>query len=61
MLKIKYFFEKNRMIIMIGLVILICSVAIAFGVHAQITSKTKMGRFVCLSVKRTFLVGRWKT
>lgn len=39
MLKIKYFFTKNKMLIMIISIILICSIAIAFGVYAQITNK----------------------
>lgn len=39
MLKLKYFFEKNRILIMIISIVLVCSVAIAFGVYAQITNK----------------------
>lgn len=37
--KIKYFFVKNKLLIMIVLIILVCSIAIAFGVYAQITNK----------------------
>lgn len=37
--KLKYFLVKNKMIIMIVSIILICSIAIAFGVYAQITNK----------------------
>ncbi|MDO5556062.1 MAG: hypothetical protein Q4G09_05435 [Clostridia bacterium] len=40
MLKIKYFFKQNRMIILIACIILICSIAIAFGVYAQVTNKS---------------------
>lgn len=39
MLKIKYFIEKNKMLIMLISIILICSIAIAVGVYAQITNK----------------------
>lgn len=37
--RIKYFFIKNKRIIMIAGILLICSIAIAFGVYAQITNK----------------------
>ena len=37
--RIKYFFIKNKRIIMIIGILLICSIAIAFGVYAQITNK----------------------
>ena len=40
MLKLKYFFEKNKVLIMIVSIILICSIAIAFGVYAQITNRS---------------------
>lgn len=40
MLELKYFFQKNKMIIMTVSILLICSIAIAFGVYAQITGKT---------------------
>lgn len=43
MLKIKYFFEKNKILILIVSIILICSIAIAFGVYAQITNKSING------------------
>lgn len=39
MSKFKYFFVKNKLLIMIVLIILVCSIAIAFGVYAQITNK----------------------
>ena len=39
MLKIKYFIIKNKILILIASVILICSIAIAFGIYAQITNK----------------------
>lgn len=39
MLEIKYFFIKNKMLIMVISIILICSIAIAFGVYAQITNR----------------------
>lgn len=39
MLKIKYLVEKNKMLIMLISIILICSIAIAVGVYAQITNK----------------------
>lgn len=39
MLKLKYFFEKNKMLIIIISILLICSIAIAVGVYAQITNK----------------------
>ena len=37
--KIKYFFMKNNMIIVIALIVVICAIAIAVGVYAQITNK----------------------
>lgn len=40
MLKLKYFFKKNKLLIMIVAIILICSIAIAFGVYAQITNRS---------------------
>lgn len=40
MLKLKYFFEKNKVLIMIATIILICSIAIAFGVYAQVTNRS---------------------
>ena len=39
MLKLKFFLKKNKILIMITLIILICSIAIAFGVYAQITNR----------------------
>ena len=39
MKKLKYFLLKNRLIIIIGSIILICAVAIAIGVYAQITNR----------------------
>lgn len=39
MLKIKNFFKKNKMLIMTVSILLICSVAIAFGVYAHITNR----------------------
>lgn len=39
MLKIKYFIIKNKMSILLISIIAICSIAIAFGVYAQITNK----------------------
>ena len=41
--KFKYFLEKNKMIIIIGISILICAIAIAIGVYAQITGNQKIG------------------
>lgn len=40
MLKLKNFFEKNKVLIIIVSIILICSIAIAFGVYAQITNRS---------------------
>ena len=40
--RFKYFLIKNKMIIIIGAIILICAVAIAFGVYAQITSRSEI-------------------
>ena len=39
MSKLKYIFEEKRMLIVIILIILVCSIAIAFGVYAQVTDK----------------------
>lgn len=39
MSKLKYFFKKNKILIMIVLIILVCSIAIAFGIYAQITNE----------------------
>ncbi len=39
MLKLKYFLQKNKIMIMIISIILVCSIAIACGVYAQITNK----------------------
>ena len=41
MVKIKDFFVKYKTLIIISTVLLICSIAIAFGVYAQITKKGK--------------------
>lgn len=38
MLKIKYFINKNKMLILLIAILLICSIAIAVGVYAQITN-----------------------
>ena len=38
MLKLKYFLQENKMLIMIISIILICSIAISIGVYAQITN-----------------------
>lgn len=38
--KFKYFLEKNKMLIIIASIILICSIAIALAVYAQITTNT---------------------
>lgn len=43
MLKLKYIFRENRMLIMIVSIILVCSIAIAIGVYAQITNKGVIG------------------
>lgn len=43
MLKLKYIFRENRMLIMIISIILVCSIAIAIGVYAQITNKGVIG------------------
>ena len=40
--KFKYFLVKNKMIIMIGAILLICAIAIAFGIYAQITSRSEI-------------------
>lgn len=42
MIKIKEFIKKYKMIIMIISIILICSIAIAFGVYAQITNRSEI-------------------
>ena len=39
MLKIKELFIKHKKLIIIAFILLICSIAIAFGVYAQITRK----------------------
>lgn len=39
MLKLKYFLQENKMLIVIISIILICSIAIAIGVYAQITNR----------------------
>ena len=38
MLKLKYFLQQNKMMLLIIFIILICSIAIAVGVYAQITN-----------------------
>ncbi len=43
MTNIKYFFQKNKMLIIIAGIILVCSIAIAIGVYAQITNKNVIG------------------
>ena len=40
--KFKYFLVKNKTIIIIGAILLICAIAIAFGIYAQITSRSEM-------------------
>ena len=40
--KFKYFLVKNKIIIIIASIILVCAIAIAFGVYAQITSRSEM-------------------
>ena len=40
--KFKYFLLKNKMIIIIASIILLCAIAIAFGVYAQITNRSKI-------------------
>ena len=40
--KFKYFLVKNKMIIIIASIILVCAIAIAFGVYAQITSRSEI-------------------
>ena len=42
MSKLKYIFQEKKRLIIIVLIILICSVAIAFGVYAQITNKGRI-------------------
>lgn len=39
MSKLKYIFQEKKMLIIIAAIILVCSIAIAFGVYAQITNK----------------------
>lgn len=39
MLRIKYFLIRNKLIIMVISILIICSIAIAIGVYAQITDK----------------------
>ena len=40
--KFKYFLVKNKTIIMIGAILLICAIAIAFGIYAQVTSRSEI-------------------
>ena len=40
--KFKYFLVKNKMIIIIASIILVCAIAIAFGVYAQITNRSEI-------------------
>jgi len=40
--KFKYFLVKNKMIIIIAAIILVCAIAIAFGVYAQITNRSEI-------------------
>ena len=40
--KFKYFLVKNKTIIIIGAILLICAIAIAFGIYAQITSRSEI-------------------
>lgn len=40
--KFKYFLVKNKMIILIASIILVCAIAIAFGVYAQVTSRSEI-------------------
>lgn len=42
MLKLKYFLEKNKILIMVIAIVLICSIAIAFGVYAQVTNRSSV-------------------
>lgn len=39
MRNLKYFLVKNKMIVIITLIILVCAIAIAIGVYAQVTNK----------------------
>ena len=40
--KFKYFLVKNKMIIIIASIILVCAIAIALGVYAQVTSRSEI-------------------
>ena len=40
--RFKYFLVKNKTIIIIGAILLICAIAIAFGIYAQITSRSEL-------------------
>ena len=40
--KFRYFLVKNKMIIIIASIILVCAIAIAFGVYAQVTSRSEI-------------------
>lgn len=40
--KFKYFLIKNKMIIIIASIILVCAIAIAFGVYAQVTNRSEI-------------------
>jgi len=40
--KFKYFLVKNKMIIIIASIILVCAIAIAFGVYAQVTNRSEI-------------------
>ena len=42
MKKIKYILKKNKIIILITTIILICAIAIAVGVYAQVTNRSVM-------------------
>lgn len=44
MLKLKYILQEKKMLIAIILIILICSIAIAIGVYAQVTNKSTIGK-----------------
>ncbi len=41
--KLKYFFVKNKMLIMITSILLVCGIAIAIGVYAQFTNRNIIG------------------
>jgi len=40
--KFKYFLVKNKTIIIIGAILLVCAISIAFGIYAQITSRSEI-------------------